>query len=173
VTKRSNRTRGTRSDRMRYDLKAKAIQGGTNRTRGSIPAQVPVFIINPEDIFVDEFGSDSFFAEAESPDNPPSPILGYQWQYEDGGQWIDIVDGPGPQGTIASGAQTQTLTLTNISGNADGVKVRCAATNKYGTGYSTPATINVTNAVYFIITELGDSVIDEPAINFVVDERSI
>jgi hypothetical protein len=173
VTKRSNRTRGTRPDRKRYDLKAKAIDAGRNRTRGGIPPQVPFFTLNPITVEIAEFGSAQFTATAESPDTPPSPILGYQWQYRiPPGDWLDAVDGPGEFGTVVSGSQTQTLTLSNVSGNADGVEVRCSATNQWGTGYSRVATIVITSGTWFILTEDGNSVVDEPATNFVVDERS-
>ena len=175
MTKRSNRTRGVKPDRKRYDLKAKAITGGRNAQRGGIPPQAPIFIDQPEDVFLDEFGSAQFTATAESPDVPPSPILGYQWQFQRPGEtfWVDATDGPQPNGTVVTGATTQTVTISNVSGNADRYKVRCSATNRWGTGYSQTAFINVTSAVYFIITETGDSVWDEPAANFVVDERSI
>lgn len=175
ATKRSNRTRGTRPDRKRYDLKAKAIMGGRNKVRGGIPAQVPIFTVNPQDKTVDEFESTSFFAEAESPDTPPSPILGYQWQFRRPGEtfWVNAEDGPQPNGTVLSGSQTQTIVVSNVSGNADGYLFRCSATNQWGTGYSTPAKLTVTSLEFFIITEAGDSVIDEPALNFVVDERTV
>lgn len=175
MTKRSNRTRGTRKDRMGYGLKAKAISGGTNRTRGSITAQVPVFTVDPLDKVVDEFDSTSLFAEAVSPDVPPSPILGYQWQFKRPGEsfWVDATDGPQPNGTVLSGSQTQTIMITNVSGNADGYVARCSAVNQWGVGYSKTATITVSSLEYFIITEAGESVIDEPAANFIVDERTV
>ena len=175
MTKRSNRTRGSRPDRKRYDLKAKAIDGGSNRTRGGIPPQVPFFTLDPVTINIAEFASALFTATAESPDKPPSPILSYQWQWRRpwSPDWTNAIDGPGESGTVVSGAQTQTVTLTNVNGDADGLEVRCAATNRWGTGYSAIAYINITSGTWYIITEVeGDLVWDEPATNFVVDERS-
>jgi hypothetical protein len=160
---------------MGYDLKAKAILAGSNKVRGSTTLPVPYFTLNPVDGSAAEFGTIVFTAEATSPDKPPSPILGYYWQYRNpklSTQWITAEDGPQLNGTVVSGSQTNTVTLTNTSGAADGLQVRCVATNKYGEGYSSTAKVTIISATWYIITEAGDSVVDEPAVNFIIDERS-
>ena len=175
MTKRSNRTRGTRRDVMAYGLKARAIQGGRNRKRGSDSLPVPIFILQPEDWSGDEFDSAQFTAEAVSPNDPPSPVLAYQWQWRESpsAPWQNLQDGVQENGTVVSGATTDTLDVANISGNADGSQVRCTATNEFGTGYSQPANIQVAADTWFIISELGDGMIDEPGTNDIVDERSL
>ena len=175
MSRRSNRTRGTTRDYLGASLKAQRIQSGSNRIRGAVNTPIPFFTLDPVTINIDEFASAQFTATAESPDKPPSPILSYQWQWRRpwSPDWTNAIDGPGESGTVVSGAQTQTVTLTNVNGDADGLEVRCAATNRWGTGYSAIAYINITSGTWFIITEVeGDLVWDEPATNFVVDERS-
>lgn len=159
---------------MAYGLKSERIQGGRNRTRGGTILPVPVFILHPVDWSGSEFESAQFTASAVSPDDPPSPILGYQWQFRatSSSPWVDLTDGVQPNGTVVSGATTDTLDVSNISGLVSGGQVRCAATNQHGTGYSAPATITVA-AVWYIISESGDSLIDEPGTNSIVDERSV
>ena len=85
---------------------------------GQALALVPFFTLQPVDFFGPEFSNGTFSALAESPDNPPSPIT-YQWQYRNpfSPVWTDAVDGPGPQGTVISGATTDTVSFAKSHGS--------------------------------------------------------
>ena len=168
MTKRSNRTRGTRRDRMGYDLKAKAIQGTSKRqaTGGSdqYAGLRPVITSGPDDWSGAEFDTATFTITATSGDGTS---LTYQWQANQNGQWVNLNNG----GNIL-GATSPTLTITSFTQAQEGIEVRCAVTNASTTTYSNPASGNLTSAIYFIVTEAGDGVQDETAAFDVVDERS-
>jgi Bacterial lectin/Immunoglobulin I-set domain len=69
------------------------------------------------------------------------PITG-QWEEEIAGTYVPLTDGVNANGSIISGSQTTTLTISNIF-MADGTNYEYVAQNSVGTGTSTPATIIV------------------------------
>jgi len=167
MTRRSDRTRGTRRDRMGYDLKAKAIQGGTGRKMGNSDQYAglrPEFVVQPVNWSGAEFDTATFTVAVISGDGTS---LSYQWQQFLNNLWVNINNG----GDV-SGAVTDTLVIGNVAATLAGRPVRCVATNTSTSTPSSSATIVITSAIWYILTEVGDRVVDEPATSNVVDERS-
>ena len=167
MTKRSDRTRGGQRDYLGANLKAQRMQGPGAKmgTYDPFAGLRPVIIDPPLNWQGAEGGTATFTVSAVSGDGTS---LSYQWQALNGDSWVDISNG----GDI-SGATTDTLTIENVQyAQWNGKQVRCAVTNASTTTYSSAARVLISSAVFYIQTEAGDRVVDEPATSNVVDERS-
>lgn len=73
--------------------------------------------------------------------------LTYQWQYKNGGVFVDLVNGAHPlaPGALVSGVNNSTLNITGIETGAD-TDYRCLITNGCGTVMSSTATLTLHNA---------------------------
>ena len=169
MTKRSDRTRGTRPDFMGNRLKAMAIKPESNKTRGKADALSgarPVFTLQPSDTTVPEFTTAVFLCEAT---DPLGGTLAYQWQQLVQGVWVDLTDGV--EGV--AGAQSQGLNINLVDFDVwDGERVRCAATNSVATVYSNSAELTVETESIRMVSEAGTYLVDEPATANIIDERS-
>ena len=76
---------------------------------------------------------------------------------------FDSVDG----GNV-SGSQTDTLSIANVTEPMDGDMFRVKITNSATSVTSGTAKIIVTGVIYYLVTEPGDGMIDEPATNQIV-----
>lgn len=153
-----------RADRLR----ARAYKPGATRKRGNgnqFVGKMPVITQQPRPWFGAEGASILFSVTAYSEDGSP---LTFQWQAQDiVGTPVNVVDG----GRF-SGAMSANLSINPAQVGDDGDLYRCKVCNANTCVYSNWAAVDITGAVWNIITEVGSRVIDEPALARVVDERS-
>jgi hypothetical protein len=149
-------------------LRARAYARPSERKRGTsnqFVGKMPVITQQPAMWQGAEGAAISFDVIAYSEDGSP---LTYQWQGQDvTGTPVNVVDG----GRF-SGAQTDNLIINPSQVGDDGDLYRCKVCNANTCVYSNWAAVDITGAVWNIITEVGSLVIDEPALAYVVDERS-
>jgi hypothetical protein len=154
----------SRADRLRaraYARPKEPKRGTSNQFVGKMPVitQQPAMWQGAEN------GVIQFSVVAYSEDGSP---LTYQWQGQDiVGTPVNVVNG----GRF-SGATAPNLTINPAQVGDDGDLYRCKVCNTHTCVYSNWAAVDITGAVWNIITEVGSLVIDEPALAYVVDERS-
>ena len=165
----AKKPRKPRSRRQADSLRAKSVRQvpkSAGKKRGSgIPVSTlgPLITSGPDDWSGPEGDTAVFTVTATSQNASP---MTYQWQYFNG-LWFDSVDG----GNV-SGSQTDTLSIANVTEPMDGDMFRVKITNSATSVTSGTAKIIVTGVIYYLVTEPGDGMIDEPATNQIVDERS-
>lgn len=117
----------------------------------------------PDDWFGAEGATATFTVVAISGNLSP---LSYQWQeYATGVGWQNTTDG----GTL-SGSVTDTLTITPTVIGDNGRRFRVAVTNSFNAINSQDATLTITSATFFIMTEAGDQIFAEATIGTGNDE---
>ena len=135
------------------------VDGGTISPDGVRITQQPVRSSGNE-------GFNATFTVAATSGNA-SP-LSYQWQELLSGVWTNLSNA----GRI-SGVTTTTLTVSTTVIADSRRRFRCVVTNSYNSIASQPAEILITGAKWFITDQLGNRLIDEPAVDLIVDERSL
>lgn len=122
----------------------------------------------PDNWFGAEGATATFTVVATSGNASP---LSYQWQeYATGIGFQDTTDA----GTL-SGSTTDTLTINPTVIADNGRRFRVRVTNSFNTINSQEASLNITGATFFIMTEAGDQIFAELALGLdkeTVDERS-
>lgn len=135
-------------------------------------------VLSPDGVRITDQPDDWFGAEGEpatftvvATSGNASP-LSYQWQeYTVGVGWQDTTDA----GTL-SGSITDTLTINPTVIADNGRRFRVRVTNSFNNINSQEASLNITGATFFIMTEEGNQIFAEAGIGTgndeTVDERS-
>lgn len=154
----------SRADKLRaraYARPAERKRGNSNQFVG----KMPVITAQPVTWQGAEGVSILFTITAYSEDGSP---LTYQWQERNPqGEGINLVDG----GRV-TGASTDTLQISGATLADEGRLFRCKVCNANTCVYSVWAGVDVIGVVYFLVSEAGSFMVDEPATSNIVDERS-
>lgn len=153
---------------MGGSLKKRAAKQFGKPKRGNLnqfAGKRPIITVQPVDWSGDEGQLAGFSLTAISEDGSP---LTYQWQERVLGTIINLVDGVDG----VTGAQTNSLTISSIDYEDDNREFRCKVSNTWTSTYSVWVRLYVTGVTWFLITETGSQMIDEPGLNDIVDERS-
>lgn len=100
-----------------------------------VPASAPVFVVQPVSATVDLGSTATWTAEASG---NPVPTLQWQTSTDGGTTWTPLAES-----ADAIGVTSTRLTLANIPVAADGLRIRCLATNEFGAVASSVATLTV------------------------------
>jgi len=97
----------------------------------------PPVTANPTDQIISEGGTASFTSNATG-----YTSISWQTSYDNGTSYQSTSDGTFSDATL-SGSTTTKFVWSNVKASNNGVRVRFAAKNSYGTNYSNAATLNV------------------------------
>ena len=110
-------------------------------------------------------GATATFTVAATSGNA-SPLT-YRWQENLASTWTDMAN----IGNV-SGVTTTTLSIASVVVPDNNRRFRVNVTNTFNTRTSVEARIIISGATWFILDEVGNRLIDEPATANIVDERS-
>jgi PKD repeat protein len=95
-----------------------------------------VINVDPANAVICEDGDTGFTVTASGVDV-------YQWQYDNGGGWTNAGEGMDIEGSVFTGTQTASLTITGVHSSLDGYRFRVRFDGCGGEDWSEPATLTV------------------------------